>query len=228
MAPRGASDPMKSLPEAFKAWLDGWNNVTQHNHEYTVVYADDFFNENLGKKLRETLTHFENSLNCELASRGKNVTSVNTFEFLVGEHSFNTLVDYTTQCLIKRNKHATNPNEFREFIATRILRSRLRVSSKRAFELLDFTAIQNGFICMSQERYTDIMSCIRGYDVLRRVGSDEDEFWLRQDNLMPHLHPLEVSMFQNSVKTLLNRESGYLVIDDELVASRASDVKLKS
>ena len=45
---------------------------------------------------------------------------------------------------------------------------------------------------------------------------------------MKELRPLEKFFFERSIKTLLNRSNGSLVIDDELISSRAKDVESKT
>ncbi|KAL7456269.1 hypothetical protein ACHAWC_008134 [Mediolabrus comicus] len=72
------------------------------------------------------------------------------------------------------------------------------------------------------------MMCLRGYDVPSRAGGNGDETWLRRRNLLRHLNPLEQSLFKESVSVLFNTRNGCLVIDDELIPSRAQDVENKT
>ena len=46
--------------------------------------------------------------------------------------------------------------------------------------------------------------------------------------LLRNLAPLEKELFSKSVETLLCRSDGNLVIDDELIGSRAKDVESKA
>ena len=129
--------------------------------------------------------------------------------------------------LVKKNKQTTRESEFRQFLARRILRSRLRMSSEKAFQTMEFIGLQGGFSIMPLARYRELMSCLSGYDVIGRSGADDDDSWFQQDRLLVKMHSIEEVLFQNSVNLLLNRKSGSLVIDDELVASRANDVEAK-
>ena len=146
---------------------------------------------------------------------------MHVFEHLLGDGAMCSIVDYTTQVLIEKGKPATNISKIRQFIATRILRSRFRLSTARAFDPMEQIAIQNGFILMDLHRYNSIMSSLQAYEVLGRSGADEEQqqSWFQQDRLLPKLHPMEESLFQNSMILLLNQKKGSLVIDVELVAS---------
>ena len=46
--------------------------------------------------------------------------------------------------------------------------------------------------------------------------------------MLRKLNDLEKAIFKRSMEILINTESGSLVIDDELVASRASDIEAKA
>jgi hypothetical protein len=61
------------------------------------------------------------------------------------------------------------------------------------------------------------------------TGQDSTEdSWFQRKNLLRHLEPLERMIFHQSTEILLNRKSGELVLDDELLGSRANDVKTKT
>ena len=45
---------------------------------------------------------------------------------------------------------------------------------------------------------------------------------------MRNIHGLEDLVFKKSVRDLINKENGFLVVDDELISSRAMDVELKT
>ena len=175
MAPKLTSAQLNGIPDGLKAFTDKWVEITDEKQRYSVCYEDDFFDENLGVKLRDTLNYFKTSMEHELSRRGLTVSPVCIFEFLVGEPTFYKIVDYTTQVLVSKNKQPTNLREFSQFLATRILRSRLRMSTEKAFELIDFIAIKNGFVSMSKERFTTILSSIRGYELGKRTGSATKE-----------------------------------------------------
>ena len=52
-------------------------------------------------------------------------------------------------------------------------------------------------------------------------------FLYRSHDLLANIHELESLVFQKSVRDLINKENGFLVVDDELISSRAKDVEVK-
>ena len=53
-------------------------------------------------------------------------------------------------------------------------------------------------------------------------------FLYRSHDLLANIHELESLVFQKSVRDLINKENGFLVVDDELISSRAKDVEVKT
>ena len=51
---------------------------------------------------------------------------------------------------------------------------------------------------------------------------------MKRGNMLRNLEPLEKDFFSRSVMILLNRDNGSLLIDDELISSRASDVEQRT
>ena len=45
---------------------------------------------------------------------------------------------------------------------------------------------------------------------------------------MRNIHGLEDLVFKKSVRDLINKENGFLVVDDELILSREMDVEVKT
>ena len=52
--------------------------------------------------------------------------------------------------------------------------------------------------------------------------------WMKRGVMLRKLAPLEKEVFVKSIDTLLNQGNAHLVIDDELIGSRAKDVESKS
>ena len=118
-------DPkLKGLPEAFTAWANGWDDVTDENVGYSIEREDDFKDHELGRSLIETLIHIKEFTTIALTRRALPVESVYIFEHLVGD-ALSKIVDYTTTRLVDKKKPPTSPHEYSEFLATRILRSRI-------------------------------------------------------------------------------------------------------
>ena len=77
---------------------------------------------------------------------------------------------------------------------------------------------------MKETRYTNILNSLRGYDVEGRSGDDDmHDAWMKGKSRLRRLDSLEKLMFEPSNELLLNKMSGELVLDDELIGSRAKD-----
>ena len=51
---------------------------------------------------------------------------------------------------------------------------------------------------------------------------------MQQENRLTKIEIIEETMFKPSVNILMNRKSGELVLDDELIGSRSSDAECKA
>ena len=62
----------------------------------------------------------------------------------------------------------------------------------------------------------------------RRKDFNDEVTRMRRGILLRNLTPLEKDLFVRTVETLLNREDSHLVIDDELIGSRAKNVETET
>jgi hypothetical protein len=77
-----------------------------------------------------------------------------------------------------------------------------------------------------RECFIQVLSNLKGYDVRRRVISAATSTWIDQRNMLDNLHSLEKKGFGCSIEFFYSKYR-CLVLDDELVASKASDVENK-
>ena len=89
-------------------------------------------------------------------------------------------------------------------------------------------AQQYGFKVMEMERFSNILTCLRGYSVSEQSGHDGDDTWMQKQNMLRNMNSLEVNMYRRSFEILWSSKNGSLVVDDEFVASRAKDVESKA
>ncbi|KAG7347715.1 hypothetical protein IV203_016420 [Nitzschia inconspicua] len=120
------------------------------------------------------------------------------------------------------------PFEFREFLFTRWLRSRFKVSNEVAFASLMKHVASDNFTLMERDRFIAIQSCTRGYAQAGRTASVHSNAWTQQGAMLRRMKEIEVALFERSVHALLDKENGFIVLDDELIASRAADVEQKA
>ena len=60
-----------------------------------------------------------------------------------------------------------------------------------------------------------------------RRGDDDEDTWFRGNHVLNKLRPIEEEIFKPSVQLFLNKKNGVVVVDDELIGSRAQDVEMK-
>ena len=51
---------------------------------------------------------------------------------------------------------------------------------------------------------------------------------MEQNNILCQIHPIELLFFERTILVMLDKKNGLLVLDEELVSSRATDVELKT
>jgi hypothetical protein len=213
------------VPESLLAWKNGWSEMDETNQAFTVIDEEEFFTEQMGDSLKDTFVLTAESIDRALSQRGREVNAVNIFHFLL-ELAIDKIVDFTTQSLIASGKTATTKHELWTFFATIFLRSAFNLSTAVAWKQMESGSA--GFVLMDMKRYNSILHNLRGYDMIGRSPENADAAWMQRSNLLRNMNGLERSFFERSVTHLLNKHNGVLVIDDELISSRASDVETKT
>ncbi|KAG7345273.1 hypothetical protein IV203_032804 [Nitzschia inconspicua] len=117
-------------------------------------------------------------------------------------------------------------------VETELTKARIRKFSARARAYLCTyhylaTAEPTAAVIEDNDQEKKQKNCTRGFAQIGRTGCDEQEQWMEQGSLLKHMNDIEVTIFQRSVETLVNHRNGCIVVDDELIASRATDVEQK-
>ena len=225
-----AASPYDALPEGLRAFRDGWSEITKYNEPYRIVKKGDVNeHDDNGSNLAEMYLWMADKMTTSLTQSGFTSTSYNIFTHLLSDIVLLKIIEYTNHDLVLKGHPITNLLEFKQFIGTRWLRSRLKVSPELAFNKMQETAKYHGFPLMDRERYKNIYGSLRGFPLKGRHTEFNDEItWMRRGVLLRNLAPLEKDFFERSVETLLCRKNGNIVIDDELIGSRAKDVETKA
>ena len=165
-----------------------------------------------------------------LKSRGQEHNCVNAFNYLLPEHIVSKLCDATTQHLVNNdNDPLEDTAEYYEFIATKMLRSRFRMSTSQAFEIMKGEAKKHKFALMDLSRYEAIVHCT-GYPTTADeldTSLNTADTWAQERRKFRSFAEFEKIFFQRSIEIMLNKHNGKLVVDDELIASKSVDVELK-
>ncbi len=218
---------LRSLPAGSKACIDGWTETDLEHESCDVFEEDDFFESFVGNCHRDTFDLMAKAVNQALVSRGLTVNSSNIFKFLL-QPALALLLDYTNQELVRTGHTRMEEKELLQFIGTKHLRSTFNLSTGTAFEAMKPLATSEGFVLMEARRHNAMLHSLRGHDVIGRDPAESEDSWMERHNLLCRMVVLERRIFQNSVTALLNKKNGFLVVDDELVPSRAGDVELKT
>ncbi|KAG7372878.1 hypothetical protein IV203_033602 [Nitzschia inconspicua] len=221
-------DPFTGIPADIQAFRDGWTEITDHGHPYEVVLARDFSNDYLAERICGTFRNMGDKVTSSLVSLGKEVSRASILELLLGDVAIVRLEQFTTEMLVKRNFPPLVPYEYREFLYTRWYRSRFNLSNDRSFShFMPPLSRSLDIIIMDPHRFATIQSCTRGFSQAGRTGSEDSDVWMEAGAMLRKLNELEVAIFSRSASNLLNHGNGSIVVDDELIASRASDVEQK-
>ena len=224
---RQGSNQLKSLPESLKACKDGWDEEDLEDEAFEVIEEDDFLEQSMGSPFMETFDWMAKKVDDGLTGRGMQVTNTGIFSYLAKPFLL-LLMDFTNQQLVKDGHPILDDFELLEFIATKHFRSAFNCGTEMAFEMMEGISHQKGFKLMKKARYVTILNSLRGYDVVGRDPQDDDDSWMERHNLLRRMNALEKEAFKNTIQLLLNKKNGVLVVDDELIPSRASDVERKA
>jgi hypothetical protein len=152
------------------------------------------------------------------------LTELNIFSLLMSA-SFDYLLEYTNESLTHNGLRKLSTPEFRRFLGTLLLSSTFNVSTDLTWSLLESLTNKN---IMSRERFNVVLQNLRGFEVLGRSVDYSSLEWKDQKDLLHNLHFLEDKMFERSKQIFFESRYGCYVLDDELVASKASDVEVKT
>ena len=142
-----------------------------------VILTDVEFNDKYNRdSIEEAYNHAATSLEEALQHVGIEVNKASALDLLVSEEVFCKLGKYASQVLVLRGLPCCSTYEMRRFFAFKLLRSRFDVSTGKSWEeFIGPLATKYGFTMMSEERFKNILTCIRGYDVTSRSGDSGDD-----------------------------------------------------
>jgi len=228
MAPR-RRQAIDKLPEAFKACKDGWALTNSHEEPVKLMTEDDFLEQFLAIPLKDIYIQIVDSVEQTLKHDNKDVnSSVDSYEALLSNVAIEKIVGYSNQALYNSGLTATDAKEYRKFLALRNLVSRFRCSMEIVWsDFLPYISSHHGIQFMDLGRVKALQSNTRGYPVRGRSGADDDT-WMQRKRSLRNISELEKEIYAPSASMFINTTNGVLVVDDELVASRAKDVELKS
>ena len=221
---------LEKLPEAFRAYQDGWKLQEVNTPVAYVLLNDEEYNEQfLQTYIQSTYSYIAESIAASLSLHGQGeVNMVNSYERLLSSDAIDRVSFCTNPALVSLGHPPTNPQEFCRFLHHKNLVLRFNLSLDKAWEcVMPQIAESNKFSLMALSRFKVLLHNIRGYPSEGRNGNDDKDTWLENKNSLCHINELEVAIFKPSVDVLLNKTKTGITVDDELLSSRADDVETK-
>ena len=160
------AESFNKLPDEFKAFKDGKWSLVDFTEKPAKVLTETEFEQELMGSLKATFKHISSSIKSWLGNLGQQVNSQSIFRNLMTP-AVHILVSCTSQSLVKNGHPPLTPLEFWEFIGTKHLRSRFNLGRSEAFKIMELLEKTRGFALMKQERYSTILTNLRGFDVAR-------------------------------------------------------------
>eukprot|EP00956_Cyclotella_meneghiniana_P032366 scaffold88613_cov67-Cyclotella_meneghiniana.AAC.1 len=221
------------LPAALRPALEdgGWEILSKRNSAAFQVITEEEYADRYGsEKLRDAFVYIADSVASHCARYGKDNDNPSVFTTLFSYNAAEMIRTHTTEQLVKDGYEPLTVVEVYQFIGTMLILSRFRIPTEDTYqEYVPFIEDKHKIKLMPYDRFTQVYKRLRGYKVSTRTGDDNlDDVWLQNKNRLRQLEPLEKAMFEPSIDILLNKTSGELVLDDELVGSRASDVECQN
>ena len=220
--------PSFRVPPDLAAHRNGWTQSELSNSGYKIYSESDYIEKYILPSYFSTMEFITDSMSSVLHDRGNEFNMKNVFFYLLPVDLIHIIADYTTIKLIKDGYEGTNAHEYYKFLATKLLRSRFRFGNEIAWRYMSYDAKEHGFTLMELSRYTQLLRCTRGTDITAPEPAFFEDEWLEAKTTTNQLYAIEKLIFQRSIKCLLNKSNGMLVIDDELVSSQSKDVELKN
>ncbi|KAG7341143.1 hypothetical protein IV203_023094 [Nitzschia inconspicua] len=140
--------------------------------------------------------------------------------------TFRNMGDKVTSSLVSLGKEVSRASIL-ELLLGDVAIVRLEQFTTEMLVKRNFPPSSLDIIIMDPHRFATIQSCTRGFSQAGRTGSEDSDVWMEAGAMLRKLNELEVAIFSRSASNLLNHGNGSIVVDDELIASRASDVEQK-
>ena len=216
-----------SLPAFLKPCLEGWD-VLPHNEAFEVLTEDQFSEQHLKGRILGTYMHFADSMEASLRQSGAPNDLLHRYLKLFPNSVMEKIVEYTNQELARRQLPRTSNDELRQMIMLSWARSMYGFSTGKLWAN-EFAAHaqKHKFVLPDEARFTSLLSSIRGFPVTGRHG-DSTQTWNKSNTNFKKFREIEHDLFAASVEILLYKKNGTIVIDDELIGCRASDVEKKT
>lgn len=83
----------------------------------------------------------------------------------------------------------------------------------------------SGFTLMVLGGFRELLFKTRGFPVVGRRGDNDEDAWFQRNQVLRLLRSLEEEISRPSIELCLNKKTGFVLLDDKLIGSRAQDVE---
>ncbi len=172
--------------------VEPFDNVTEHNFgsQHEVV---DYL---LADRCKKYVLNLQRNLMLKLSLHSMESNELNLFHLLILS-AFDALIEYTNESLNEKQLLPLTYGEFRQFLGTLFLSSVFNTSVQQSWSIMNLCT---GGKHMCRERFIQVLSNLRGYDMRRRIIQGQQDRWINQRNTLDHLHALEKKVFERSVE----------------------------
>ncbi len=221
---RKARKKPPQTPAAMNAH-QGWTIIDYNDFEpISFDFQESFLDELLTTRAISYIQHFRQRFTDKLKVNLLEPTEVNVFQLLTPP-AMECVLEYSNESLNLNARTPMSPSEFCLFIGTLLLTATFNLSMNHTFSIMETIT---GGSNLKVDRFREILHNLRGYDCSSRSTTTSAFEWDDQRNLLHNLHPLEQKMFERAVHYFFDRDYGCYVFDDELLASKAVDVELRT
>jgi hypothetical protein len=184
------------------------------------LFLDDLLTARVNNYVQYIRRRFSDKLRVNLLEP----TELNVFSLLISP-ALEDILEYTNESINVTSCTPVSPSEFRRFLGTLLLSATFTLSMDHTFVLME--TLTAGSNC-KLDRFREILHNLKGYECSTRSTVGSQGRWDDQRNLLHNPHPLEQFFFERSINFFFDRENGCYVYDDELIASKAIDVELRT
>jgi hypothetical protein len=121
-------------------------------------------------------------------SYAQNIQSQLSLFHLLISTAFDSIIEFTNESLNEKPLIPLSYGEFHCFIGTLLMTSVFNTSVEKSWELMSLCTLNKHVSC---ERFIQLLTNLRGYDVRRRIINNLNACWIDQHNQLDHLHTLE-------------------------------------
>jgi hypothetical protein len=199
-------------------------SIDEIDHNFRFAGQDYVIDQLLSDRCKSYAQNIQSQLSLKLSLHSMEANELNFFHLLIST-AFDSIIEFTNELLNEKNLIPLSYGEFHCFIGTLLMTSVFNSSVEKSLELMSLCTSNKQ---MSRERFIQVLSNLRGYDVRRQIINNPNARWIDQRNKLDHLHTLEKKVFERSIEFFFDTCYGCYILDDELVGSKANDLENKT